>query len=49
MKKRSFCPVRLSTAIAISLCCFPPFSSGQVNPGTVYLFNDGFIVGSRVK
>ncbi|WP_370516691.1 hypothetical protein, partial [Klebsiella grimontii] len=40
-------PGRLSTAIAIALCCFPPFSSGQENPGTVYQFNDGFIVGSR--
>ncbi|MFW0225224.1 hypothetical protein ACN0Z1_30100, partial [Klebsiella pneumoniae] len=28
MKQRSFCPGRLSTAIAIALCCFPPFSSG---------------------
>ncbi|MCB7668922.1 hypothetical protein KAF78_21950, partial [Klebsiella pneumoniae] len=42
MKQRSFCPGRLSTAIAIALCCFPPFSSGQENPGTVYQFNDGF-------
>jgi outer membrane usher protein len=49
MKQRSFCPGRLSTAIAIALCCFPPFSSGQENPGTVYQFNDGFIVGSREK
>ncbi|WP_374940537.1 MULTISPECIES: hypothetical protein, partial [Enterobacteriaceae] len=40
MKQRSFCPGRLSTAIAIALCCFPPFSSGQENPGTVYQFND---------
>ncbi|WP_375336250.1 hypothetical protein, partial [Klebsiella pneumoniae] len=24
MKQRSFCPGRLSTAIAIALCCFPP-------------------------
>ncbi len=49
MKQRSFCPGRLSTAIAIALCCFPPFSSGQENPGTVYQFNDGFIVGSRER
>jgi outer membrane usher protein len=49
MKQRSICPGRLSTAIAIALFCFPPFSSGQENPGTVYQFNDGFIVGSREK
>ena len=49
MKQRSICPGRLSTAIAAALCCFPPFSSGQENPGTVYQFNDGFIVGSREK
>jgi outer membrane usher protein len=49
MKQRSICPGRLSTAIAVALCCFPPFSSGQENPGTVYQFNDGFIVGSREK
>jgi outer membrane usher protein len=33
----------------MALLCFPPFSSGQENPGTVYQFNDGFIVGSREK
>ncbi|WP_267459624.1 FimD/PapC N-terminal domain-containing protein, partial [Klebsiella grimontii] len=49
MKQRSICPGRLSTAIAVALCCFPPFSSGQENPGTIYQFNDGFIVGSREK
>lgn len=49
MKQRSIRPERLSTAIAIALYCFPPFSSGQENPGTVYQFNDGFIVGSREK
>ncbi|WP_410260305.1 hypothetical protein, partial [Klebsiella pneumoniae] len=27
MKQRSICPGRLSTAIAVALCCFPPFSS----------------------
>lgn len=49
MKKRSIFLGRLSTAIAIALCCFPSFSSGQENPRTVYQFNDGFIVGSREK
>jgi outer membrane usher protein len=49
MKQRSICPGRLSSAIAMALLCFPPFSSGQENPGTVYQFNDGFIVGSREK
>ncbi|MGP4875111.1 hypothetical protein ACTXQV_24120, partial [Klebsiella pneumoniae] len=29
------------------LSALPPFSSGQENPGTIYQFNDGFIVGSR--
>ena len=42
-------PDDAADAIAIALCCFPPFSSGQENPGTVYQFNDGFIVGSREK
>jgi len=33
----------------MALFCFPPVSSGQESPGTVYQFNDGFIVGSREK
>lgn len=49
MKQRSICPGRLSTAVAMALFCFPPVSSGQESPGTVYQFNDGFIVGSREK
>ncbi|WP_159236224.1 MULTISPECIES: fimbria/pilus outer membrane usher protein [Raoultella] len=49
MKQRTICPGRLSSAIAMALLCFPPFSSGQESPGTVYQFNDGFIVGSREK
>ncbi|MEC5317442.1 fimbria/pilus outer membrane usher protein [Brenneria populi subsp. brevivirga] len=49
MKHRPICPGRLSTAIALALCCFPPFAGAQEGSGSEYRFNDGFIVGSREK
>lgn len=49
MKQGVFCTGRLSTAIAVALCCFPPYSNGQETSAGEYKFNDGFIVGSRER
>lgn len=49
MQKRIFSPPDLRTAVTFALCCFSPLSNGQETPGSVYTFNDGFIIGSREK
>ncbi|EGI25824.1 outer membrane usher protein MrkC [Escherichia coli TA206] len=49
MKHHDFISGKVSRALAIVLCAFPPFSGGAENTETVYQFNDGFIVGSRER
>ncbi|WP_297207216.1 fimbria/pilus outer membrane usher protein [uncultured Pluralibacter sp.] len=49
MKQSDFCSGKVSAALAMALCSFPPFSSAAESTGSTYQFNDGFIVGSREK